>query len=35
MKKFLLSVAGMVMALAGTAQVIFYVEPPSTNTGNL
>ncbi len=33
MKKFLLSVAVMVMAFAGTAQVIFYVEPPSTNTG--
>jgi hypothetical protein len=33
MKKFLLSVAVMVMALAGTAQVICYVEPPSTNSG--
>ena len=33
MKKFLLSVGAMLIAVLSSAQIIFYVEPPSTNTG--
>ncbi|MBK6525467.1 MAG: T9SS type A sorting domain-containing protein [Crocinitomicaceae bacterium] len=34
MKKFLLSVGAMLIAVLSSAQIIFYVEPPSTNEGN-